>query len=153
MEQKGGRYDDGESTLGKPLGIGGGCGTAPPSSISTLSWNCRGPGNRRTIRALEKGVSSKDPNFIFLMETKLLVSEMDGIKDGLKRSQGLVIPSKGWDGGLALLWKEELKVDIQYYSDSHIDPIVGQCEDGLQWRLTSFYGNPETSKRGIMGFA
>lgn len=116
--------------------------------MSALSWNCRGPGNRRTVHALEKVMSYEDPNFIFLMETKLLVSEMDGIKDGLKRSQRLVVPSKGQGGDLALLWKEELKVDIQSYSDSHIDAIVGQCEDGLQWRLICFYGNPETNKMG-----
>ena len=45
------------------------------------------------------------------METKLVVLEMDGIKEGLKRTQRLVVPSKGRNGGLALLWKEELKVD------------------------------------------
>ena len=81
------------------------------------------------------------------METKLVVLEMNGIKEGLKRTQGLVVPSEGRNGGLALLWKEELKVDAQSYSDSHIDAIVGQEEDGQQWRLTGFYGNPETSKR------
>lgn len=81
--------------------------------MSTLSWNYRGLGNRRIVHALEKVVSSKDPNFIFLMKTKLVVAEMDGIKEGLKQTQGLVVPSKGQSGGLALLWKENLKVDVQ----------------------------------------
>lgn len=52
--------------------------------MSTLSWNYRGLGNRRIVHALEKVVSSEDPNFIFLMKTKLVVAEMDGIKEGLK---------------------------------------------------------------------
>ena len=86
-------------------------------------------------------MSSEDPNFIFLMETKLVVSEMVGIKEGLNRTQGMVIPSKGRSGGHALLWKKELKVDVQSYSDSHIDAIIDQGDDGLQWRLTGFYGN------------
>ena len=51
--------------------------------MGTLAWNCRGLGNRRTVRALEKVVSFEDPNFIFLMETKLVVTEMDGIKEVL----------------------------------------------------------------------
>ena len=76
--------------------------------MSTMAWNCRGLGNQRTVRAIEKVVSSEDPSFIFLMETKLVVSEMDGIKDGLKGSQGLVVPCKGRSGGLALLWMPNL---------------------------------------------
>lgn len=92
-------------------------------------------------------MSSEDPSFIFLMETKLVISEMIGIKEGLKRTQGLVVPSKGRSGGLALLWKEELKVDVQSYLDSHIDAIIDNGEIGQQWRLTGFYGNSETSKR------
>ena len=83
----------------------------------------------------------------FLMEAKLVISKLDGIKEDFKRTQGLVVPSKGWSGGLALLWKEDLKVDVQSYSDSHIDAIVGQGDDGQEWRLTGFYDNPETSKK------
>ena len=146
MEQEGGKSGSNGSTHGKAFGINGGCSAALLSSMSTLAWNYRGLGNRRTIHALEKIVSSKDPNFIFLMKTKLLVSKMVGIKEGLNRTQGMVVPSKGRSEGLALLWKKELKVDVQSYSDSHIDAIIGQGEDGLQWRLTGFYGNPETSK-------
>ena len=82
----------------------------------------------------------------FLMEAKLVISKLDGIKEDFKRTQGLVVPSKGWSGGLAVLWKEDLKVDVQSYSDSHIDAIVGQRDNGQEWILTGFYDNPETSK-------
>ena len=81
------------------------------------------------------------------METKLVVLEMDGIKEGLNRSQGLVVPCKGRSGGLAILWTKELKVDVQTFSDNDIDEIVDQGVTGHQWRITGFYGNPETSKR------
>ena len=37
-------------------------------------------------------------------------------------------------------------MDVQSYSNSHIDAIIGQGDDGMQWHLTSFYGNPETRK-------
>lgn len=61
--------------------------------MSSLSWNYIGLGNRHIGRALEKGVTSEDPILIFLIQTKLVVSEMEDIKEGLKRSQGLVVPS------------------------------------------------------------
>lgn len=48
--------------------------------MSILAWNCRGLGNWHTALALEKVVSSKDPSFIFLMETKLVISKMNGIR-------------------------------------------------------------------------
>ena len=66
--------------------------------MSTMAWNCKGLGNQHTVRALENVVSSEDPSFIFFMETKLVVSEMDGIKEGLNHSQGLVVPCKGRSG-------------------------------------------------------
>ena len=94
-------------------------------------------------------MSSEDPNFIFLMETKLVVTKMDGIKEGLNRSQGLVVLSKGWSGGLALLWKKELKVSVQTFSDNHIDAIVDQGVIGHQWRITGFYGNPRSEERRV----
>ena len=62
-----GRSGFGGSSFGTAFGIGGVCGAALPPSMSTLAWNCRGLGNRRTVRALEKVVSSEDPNFIFFL--------------------------------------------------------------------------------------
>ena len=71
-------------------------------------------------------MSSEDPILIFLMETKLVVAEFDSIKEGLKRSQGLVVSSIRRSGGLALLWKKELSVSVQSFSESHIDVIINQ---------------------------
>ncbi|XP_031120221.1 uncharacterized protein LOC116023364 [Ipomoea triloba] len=39
--------------------------------MSTLSWNCRGLGNPRTVREVVDLVSRKKPEFVFLMETKV----------------------------------------------------------------------------------
>ena len=56
--------------------------------MSSLVWNCRGLGKRRTVRALEKVVTSEDPILIFLIETKLFVSEMEEVKERVKHPQG-----------------------------------------------------------------
>lgn len=115
--------------------------------MSLLVWNCRGLGNRHTIRALEKVVTSEDLILIFLTETKFFVSKMEEVKERVKRSQGLVVSSVGRSGGLALLWKPSLIVDIQSCSESHIDAIIKPKGESEEWRFTGFCGNRETSKR------
>ncbi|XP_075654904.1 uncharacterized protein LOC142625081 [Castanea sativa] len=61
--------------------------------------------------------------------------------------EGLIVPSEGRSGGLALLWKQETFVNIKGYSKWYIDAevvcsIVQRC-----WRFTGFYGQLDTSKR------
>ena len=69
-------------------------------------------------------VLEKDPTLVFLMETKFDVTKMDGIKRKIERQQGLVVPSVRRGGGLVLLWKNTMKVDVLTYSPRHIDAIV-----------------------------
>ena len=76
-----------------------------------MSWNCRGLGNRSAIRVLADLVRSKGPNVLFLMETKLSVTEMIPIRDELGYRSMLAVPSLRRSGGLALLWKDDIMVD------------------------------------------
>ena len=89
----------------------------------------------------------KDPTLVFLMETKFDVTEMDGVKQKVERQQGLVVPSIRRVGGLALLWKNSLQVDILSYSLGHIDAILSEEQGMKKWRFTGFYGHSETRKR------
>ena len=41
--------------------------------MSCLSWNCRGLGNPQTVDELVTLVGKKDPNVVFLMETKSML--------------------------------------------------------------------------------
>ena len=83
--------------------------------MSLLSWNCRGLGNLRTVKALEKVVKNEDPNIVFLMETKSDREWMELVKDRCKMKRGLIVPSNGSKGGLAMLWKEGIKVDVKTF--------------------------------------
>ncbi|XP_075633790.1 uncharacterized protein LOC142606301 [Castanea sativa] len=49
-------------------------------------------------------------------------------------------------GGLALYWKSDFGVDVQTFSDHHIDALINQGVDDA-WRFTSFYGDPDTASR------
>ena len=101
--------------------------------MSATIWNCRGLGNPLTVKALQKVVLEKDPTLVFLMETKFDVTEMDGIKRKIERQQGLVVPSVRRGGGLALLWKNTIKVDVLTYSPMHIDTIVTEEQGMKKW--------------------
>lgn len=61
-------------------------------------------------------VSKEDPNYVFLMETKADMGWMIMVRDRCKFKNGLIVPSEGKRGGVALFWKEEVKLDIQMYS-------------------------------------
>ena len=57
-----------------------------------------------------------------------------------------VVPHPNQGGGLALLWKEDIVVDVQTALDSHIDAVVDQGMDDAWW-ITGFYGNPDSASR------
>ncbi|XP_075650209.1 uncharacterized protein LOC142620783 [Castanea sativa] len=72
---------------------------------------------------------------------------MKEIQNSIGFTQGLIVPSEGRSGGLALLWKPETYVNIKGYSKWYIDAeVVFRNVQGC-WRFTGFYGQPDTSKR------
>ena len=52
----------------------------------------------------------------------------------------------GRSGGLALFWKPNYKVQLLKFGKTFIDVSVENIE-GKQWRVTGFYGFPESSRR------
>ena len=81
------------------------------------------------------------------METKLHCDIMNRLKHDLCYSQGVAILSDGNNGGLALLWKPETLVKVRMCSHWYIDALVDCENNGDEWRLTGFYGHPDTSRR------
>ena len=67
---------------------------------------------------------------------------MEKIKFSLGFSNGLIVPSRGRNGGLALLWSTEVNLEIKSYSQYHIDAIVTEQDNNFTWRFTGFYGHP-----------
>ncbi|KAL8467467.1 hypothetical protein ACS0TY_030923 [Phlomoides rotata] len=52
----------------------------------------------------------------------------------------------GRRGGLGLLWKNDLAVAVQSFSQNHIDAFIGDVD---RWRFTGFFGNPEEGRNGL----
>ena len=115
--------------------------------MNALSWNYWGIGKPQTVRALHDMVQRYNPNLVFLIEMKVGTRRMVKVKEKIGLPNGLIIPSEGRSGGMALLWIRDMDVEIKSFSSSHIDAIVMDPISGFKWRMTGFYGNPKTSLR------
>ena len=60
---------------------------------------------------------------------------------------GLVVPKSDKSGGMTLLWKENINLEIMGYAGNFINAIVTEADSGLKWRIIGFYGQPEAHKR------
>jgi len=56
---------------------------------------------------------------------------MENIKYKLSFSNGLIVPSRGRSGGLALLWSNDMNLEIKGFSNNHIDVIITAPNDSF----------------------
>lgn len=63
---------------------------------------------------------------------------MVNVRDKYGFKNGLIVPSVGSSGGLALFWKDDINVHVQKYFMSHIDAFIDGGEGVEWWRLTVF---------------
>ena len=114
--------------------------------MKTLAWNYRGLGNRRAVQELVDIVQAQDPMIMFLSETWSSKEHMKWVRDRILFYGCFTVPSNDRGGGLALLWKKEVDVWVDSFSNYHIDSIVhGGSENA--WRLIGFYREPDTNHR------
>ena len=110
-----------------------------------MSWNCQGLGNPSTIRRLKEVKKNILPDIMFLMETN---NGDDFIKDKLKDlhyPHYFSIPPNGLSGGLALLWTDNIKIDILEASANIIDAKV--VFKGSPSFISFIYGAPMVENR------
>ena len=117
--------------------------------MTLLAWNCRGTGSNLAVRILIDEVKATDPTLVFLAKTKARVNRIKGVQCKLDCTQGIIVPSDGRSGGLALLWREGTLIDFKSCSNSHIDVVVRDSPSAKPWRVTGFYGHLDTNKRYV----
>ncbi|KAK9996877.1 hypothetical protein SO802_021563 [Lithocarpus litseifolius] len=115
--------------------------------LDSPRWNCRGLGNPRTIQVLRDFMQHWNPTTVFLAETKLNKKEAEKRRRLMSHLNCLFVLSIGQSGGLAMIWKMDIKLDIVTYGPHHINSIVTETNSGFRWRITGFYGHPDTHKR------
>ena len=59
---------------------------------------------------------------------------------------GFEVPRIGLGGGIALLWHDNMDIDIQTSFPHHIDALINK--NGVAWCFIGVYGHPETSRKG-----
>ncbi|TYG40385.1 hypothetical protein ES288_D12G088500v1, partial [Gossypium darwinii] len=108
--------------------------------------NCRGVGNPATVRELKQLLVANDPDIVFLCETKIHSNAFSRIRSTCRMEGCLAVCSEGRSGGLALMWREGVRVTVQNYSKYHID-ASDSMQDGENLRFTGFYGQVDPRLR------
>ena len=110
--------------------------------MNSLGWNCRGLGTPRSVRALHDLVRRWAPKIVFLSETKLRTKRMERIRDRIGFANGLIVPSFGRSGGLALFWTRETDLEIKSFGRFHIDAIITEASSNLNGESQDFMATP-----------
>ena len=111
--------------------------------MKILSWNCQGLGNPWTVQNLCKIVKEQGPSICFLMETRLDRDSINFWCKELPYKNKFVVKKPGLGGGLVMMWKEVVCLDVFKYFENQISAVVIES-DGFWWVLTGFYGWLET---------
>ena len=111
-----------------------------------LCWNCQGLGNPWTGQSLHNLVREQVPTVCFLMETRLDKEGFDSLYEDLQFQNKIIVKQPNAGGGLALLWKNDVVMELINYSPNHILMKVIE-EDGFIWFFIGFYGWPESQHK------
>jgi hypothetical protein len=79
----------------------------------SLGWNCRGVGNKPTVRELVDLVKANRASIVFLCETRQKSEKVRKLRSRLGLKGFVGQDSDGLSGVLALFWDENLMVDVQ----------------------------------------
>lgn len=115
--------------------------------MKILSWNVRGLGSPRTVRRLRHSLKLYNPQIVFFIETKVSRSHMERVRRSCGFLNGIDVDSRGSRGGLCMAWKGDINVQLQSFSQRHIDVIIEDMVEGNKWQFTGFYGSPYYQER------
>ncbi|XP_065629326.1 uncharacterized protein LOC136067422 [Quercus suber] len=82
----------------------------------------------------------------FLMEILLDKEGFVQLYDNLPFPNQIIVKYPDSGGGLALIWKNDVKLEVISFTTNHILAKVKE-DDGFEWYLTCFYGWPEANQK------
>lgn len=108
-----------------------------------LSWNCHGLGRPLTQDNLRDCIREKNPDCIFLIETKMKLSTMTRFIISLGFANFEIVPArKKGAGGLCLAWRNGVELEILSSNDMAISAMIFSDPVQHPWLLTCIYGPP-----------
>uniref|UniRef100_A0A803NW68 Pectinesterase inhibitor domain-containing protein n=1 Tax=Cannabis sativa TaxID=3483 RepID=A0A803NW68_CANSA len=102
------------------------------------------PSAKKALRAL---VTREDPDVLFLMETKLSGSRMNGVWRNLGFGGASVVEAVGSAGGTCLCWKAGLDVQVMSENVGVTNAVFSNILNGPVWHCLFFYGPPSRAAR------
>ena len=114
--------------------------------MSCLAWNYRGLRNLCTGRELDDIIRAKDPSMVFLAETLTDDARLEFAQRSIGFDHKWVVPRVGRSGGLVLYWKVSVNLMVEDSDRHYIDAVINKNIEN-EWRLTGFYGEPNTARR------
>ncbi|XP_026458433.1 uncharacterized protein LOC113358938 [Papaver somniferum] len=112
--------------------------------FTSLAWNCQGLGTRDAKRYLNDMLNKLNPDIIFLSETRLKSDKLKKIVNELGISNFWYVNpggASGTAGGLALIWKTNVSLEILDCSINHLNAKISISNSPI-WLFTGYYGNP-----------
>ena len=82
----------------------------------------------------------------FLMETRSDKEGFNTLYGNLLFQNKIIVNHPDGGGGLAFLWKNDVKLEVINYTPNHVLAKVTE-EDGLVWFMIGFYGWPEAQQK------
>ncbi|KAH9715526.1 putative reverse transcriptase/RNA-dependent DNA polymerase [Citrus sinensis] len=121
--------------------------TTAPRKMGTQAGNGI-PKEREKMQISHEEEAGKidGPELVFLCETNVSTMQMNVIANKLSFENCLAVNGNGRGGGIAMLWKSDIGVQINSYSQHHIDAET-QMPNGNRMRVTGVYGHPEISQK------
>lgn len=81
------------------------------------------------------------------METKVYKTKLGKLKHMLDFQCLFTVDSIGHGGGLALMWKDDIPLEIHSFSQRHINCWITTPTSESPWMFTCSYEHPVTYKR------
>lgn len=110
-----------------------------------MSWNCQGLGNSLTVRRLRELRLKSFPDVMFLMDTKNQDNVVFHVLQWMGYANKFTVPPTGLSGGLALLWKDDVDLQILDSSPNFIDTKLTSASASFHY--TFVYGEPALEHR------
>uniref|UniRef100_A0A8R7UTA1 Endonuclease/exonuclease/phosphatase domain-containing protein n=1 Tax=Triticum urartu TaxID=4572 RepID=A0A8R7UTA1_TRIUA len=81
-----------------------------------------------------------------ILETQVERTRVESLAGSIGFTNSFAVSSSGRSGGLGIFWNDETKVEVNGYSEYHIDVLVDDLMDTRIW-LTFVYGEAQVSER------